>query len=82
MITNKALVNDILTHHLNSFGENNLTEILKDYTEEAEVWTPDGPLKGLTAIRMFFAVYFVTIPTGSPFEMKQLTLTENAAYIV
>jgi ketosteroid isomerase-like protein len=82
METSETLTSEVLNHHLTAFGANDLDEILKDYTEESEVLTPDGPLKGLVAIRRFFAAYFVTIPTGSAFEMKQLTITGNAAYIV
>lgn len=72
----------VLTHHLIAFGNNDLEEILRDYTEESEVLTPEGPIKGLAAIRQFFADYFVTIPTGSAFEMKKLTVTGSTAYIV
>lgn len=73
---------EILTHHLTAFGNNDLDEIMKDYTEESELLTPDGPLTGLPAIRQFFADYFVTVPTGSTFEMKKLTVTGNVAFIV
>ncbi|RYZ53884.1 MAG: nuclear transport factor 2 family protein [Sphingobacteriales bacterium] len=79
---NETITREVLIHHLTAFGNNDLDEILKDYTEESEVLTPDGPLKGLVAIHRFFAEYFATIPTGSTFDMKQLTVTGNAAYIV
>jgi ketosteroid isomerase-like protein len=79
---NETVTREVLTHHLTAFGSNDLNEIMKDYTEESEVLTPDGPIKGLSAIRTFFADFFVTIPSGSVFEMKQLTVTGNAAYIV
>jgi ketosteroid isomerase-like protein len=75
------LTKDILTHHLTAFGNNDLDEIMKDYTEESEVLTPSGPLKGLAPIRQFFADYFVTIPTGSAFELKQLTVTHQVGYV-
>ena len=81
MATNETTTKDILTHHLTAFGGNNLDEILKDYTEQSEVLTPSGHVKGLDAIRDFFADFFVTIPTGSAFEMKQLIITGNVAYI-
>lgn len=74
--------NEILTHHLTAFGDNNLDEIMKDYTEQSEVLTIDGSQKGLERIRNFFAEMFITIPTGSEFEMKQLTVTGNVAHIV
>ncbi|TXK36949.1 nuclear transport factor 2 family protein [Pontibacter qinzhouensis] len=75
------ITKEVLTHHLTAFGSNNLEEIMKDYTEESVVLTPDGPLKGLAAIRKFFEDFFITIPTGSAFEMKQLTVIGYVAYI-
>lgn len=82
MTTNKTITSEVLHHHLMAFGNNDLNEIMKDYTEESELLTPEGHLKGLAAIRKFFVDYFITIPTGSAFEMKQLSVTSNAAYIV
>jgi ketosteroid isomerase-like protein len=73
--------NEVLMHHLTAFGNNDLEEILKDYTQESELLTPDGTLKGLAAIKGFFEDYFVAIPTGSAFEMKQLTVTGPVAYV-
>lgn len=72
---------EVLTHHLTAFGNNNLDEIMKDYTEQSEVLTQEGHLIGLEAIRKFFEDFFITIPKGSAFEMKQLTVTNNVAYI-
>lgn len=77
----EALTKEVLTHHLTAFGNNDLEEIMKDYTEASQVLTPNGPLKGLAAIRQFFADYFVTIPTGSSFELKQLTVTRQVGYV-
>jgi hypothetical protein len=82
MTANETITTAVLQHHLTAFGANNLDEIMKDYTEASEVLTPEGPLKGLLAIRQFFADYFVAIPAGSAFDMKRLTVTGNAAYIV
>ncbi|RDV16524.1 nuclear transport factor 2 family protein [Pontibacter diazotrophicus] len=81
MLTSETVTRDILTHHLTAFGNNDLDGIMKDYTAESEVLTPEGPLKGLAAIRKFFEDFFIAIPTGSAFEMKQLTVTGNVAYI-
>jgi ketosteroid isomerase-like protein len=81
METTEALTNEVLIHHLTAFGNNDLEEIMKDYTEESQVLTPHGPLKDLAAIREFFADYFITIPTGSTFEMKQMTVIQQVAYV-
>ncbi|WP_197276618.1 alpha/beta fold hydrolase [Flavobacterium sp. KJJ] len=83
---NKTTMNNtaeqILMHHLVAFGDNNLNEILKDYTEQSVIMTPQGPIKGLGEIREFFKVFFNVIPTGSSFSMKQKTINGNVAYIV
>lgn len=78
----KEITSQVLTHHLTAFGNNDLDEIMKDYTEESELFTPTGPLSGLEAIREFFEAFFIAIPTGSAFEMKQLGVKDHVAYIV
>jgi ketosteroid isomerase-like protein len=71
-----------LMHHLTAFGNNDLDEILKDYTEQSVIMTPNGSIKGLTELREFFKDFFDVIPTGSSFSMKQKTIEGNVAYIV
>mgnify|MGYP003575377874 CR=1 FL=1 len=73
---------DILTHHLTAFGENNLDEILKDYTEQSVILTNEGQIKGLTKIKDFFDELFKLIPTGSVFEMLQFTIVDHVAHII
>lgn len=68
-------------HHLTAFGNNDLEEIMKDYTEELLLFTPTGILQGIAAIQQFFADYFIAIPTGSSFKMGQLQVKNNIAYI-
>lgn len=82
MKTSNEMTKTILTHHLTAFGNNDLDEIMKDYTEDSELLTPEGALNGLAAIRTFFEDFFKAIPTGSAFEMKQLLVTGPVAYIV
>jgi ketosteroid isomerase-like protein len=77
-----SITNSVLMHHLTAFGYNNLEEIMVDYTEDSEMLTEEGSLKGLSAITNFFSTFFEMIPTGSTFEMKQLSVTENVAHII
>ena len=79
--TQEATTNAVLTHHLTAFGDNDLDEILKDYTEESQVLTATGPLKGLAAIKGMFEDFFVKIPTGSDFEKQQVSVVDNVAYV-
>ncbi|OOV20490.1 hypothetical protein BXU10_13120 [Flavobacterium sp. LM4] len=74
-------VEQILMHHLIAFGDNNLDEILKDYTEQSIIMTPNRTIKGLTEIRKFFKDFFEAIPSGSHFEMKQKSIEGKVAYI-
>jgi hypothetical protein len=48
-----------------------MVEIMKDYLQESEVWTPDGSLVGLEAISSFYSYVFTLLPKGgTEFEMK------------
>lgn len=78
----ETVTNTVLMHHLTAFGDNNLDEIMLDYTEESIVLTDNGALNGLEKIRQFFKEMFALIPTGSHFEMKQLTISGTAAHII
>ena len=49
-----ASTKDVLEHHLKSFGEGNLKGILSDYAPGAVLFTPEGPLRGIDAIRPLF----------------------------
>lgn len=82
MNTIENTTKEILMHHLTAFGNNNLDEIMMDYTDQSTVLTENGELKGLNLIRAFFKNLFEIIPTGSFFEMKQLTISEGVAHII
>lgn len=75
------IVETVLNHHLIAFGDNNLDEIMKDYTESSVVLTPNGKIHGLDDIYKFFEDFFAVIPSGSDFEMKQKTIVDHLAYI-
>ena len=73
---------EILNHHLTAFGDNNLDEILKDYTEQSLIFTNDGTIQGLAKIKEFFDRLFRLIPKGSSFEMIQLSVSNNVAHMI
>ena len=74
---------DVLDHHLKSFGEGSLDGILSDYAPTAVLFTPEGPLKGLDAIRSLFQTMFAEFgKPGSAFTMKQLAVDSDYAYIL
>jgi hypothetical protein len=72
----------ILDHHVSAFIEADVDEIIKDFSEQSELLTPQGPLTGLNAIRSFFEDIFKAVPKGSSLEMKQELIRDNVAYIV
>jgi len=49
---------DILNHHLTSFGEGNLEEVMKDYNEDSVIIAPETKLEGTAAIRGLYETFF------------------------
>lgn len=72
---------EVLNHHLSAFLNADLNEMMKDYTEDSELLTPNGPLKGLNSISNFFAEAFKIVPKGSAFEMKQMIIRDDILYL-
>ena len=73
---------EILDHHVASFLEADVEEIMKGYSEQSELLTLQGPVKGLNAIRSFFEETFKAVPKGSTLDLKQELIRDNIAYIV
>lgn len=72
---------DVLTHHLNSFGD--IAGTMADYTAESRFFTPDGLLRGPEAIRRFFVRLFEEFAKpGMSFEMLRRQVDGDTAYIV
>ena len=73
----------VLEHHLSAFVNNDVNEIMRDYNEDAEVWTENGILKGRDAIRSFFIGAFGLFPFGkTEFELKKQIVEGNTAFIL
>jgi len=49
---------DVLDRHFESFAEYDLDGILADYSSDAVLFTPTGPLKGPDAIKPSFRPLF------------------------
>ncbi len=73
----------VLDHHLQSFGAGNTEEILKDYTEESVLLTPDGPVRGLAALKGAFDSFFGSIfkPGTYDFAMDRLEVEGEVGYV-
>lgn len=77
----EATTQEVVAHHLSAFNDADVEEILKDFTEDSELLTPDGMLKGLDIIRSFYGEVFKMVPKGSVLEMKQMIIRGNIAYV-
>jgi ketosteroid isomerase-like protein len=74
---------DVLDHHLKSFGEGDLNGILSDYAPRAILFTPDGPLEGVEAIRPLFKRLLAEFAKpGSSFKLKHQSIKGAYAYIL
>ena len=73
----------VVDHHLKSFGEGDLNGILSDYAPMAILFTPDGPLEGVDAIRLLFQGLLTEFAKpGSSFKLKHKSIKSNYAYIL
>ena len=72
---------EVLTHHLNCFGD--IAGTMADYSAESRLFTPGGLLRGSEAIRRFFVRLFEEfVKPGMSFEMLQQEVDGDTAYVV
>lgn len=73
----------VLEHHLKAFSENNLEEVMADYTAESILVTPDSTYTGLASIQNLFVGLFPAFPTeGTTIEMDNMFIQDELAYIL
>jgi ketosteroid isomerase-like protein len=78
-----ASTKDVRDHHLKCFAEGDLNGILSDYAPGAVLFTPDGPLRGIDAIRPLFQALVAEFgKLGATFRMKQQFVEGDYAYIL
>jgi ketosteroid isomerase-like protein len=63
---------EVLRRHVQSFFEGDLEGVVSDYSADAVVFTPNGPLKGNDSIREFFRALINEF--GQPVRMFSLQL--------
>jgi ketosteroid isomerase-like protein len=74
---------DVLDHHLKSFSEHDVEGILADYSSDAVLFLPDGPLSGPGAMRPLFQALISEFQKPvSSFQMQQRSIQGDYAYIV
>jgi hypothetical protein len=57
---------DVLDRHLNSFAKYDLAGILADYSSDAVLFTPAGPLRGPAEIKPLFRPSFLSFQSRAP----------------
>ena len=78
-----ASTKDVLDHHLKCFGEGDLDGVLADYSSDAVLFTPAGPLKGPDAMKPLFRNIFSEFAKpGASFAMLQKFVDGDYAYIL
>jgi ketosteroid isomerase-like protein len=74
---------NVVDNHLKSFGQRDLKGILSDYAPNAVLFTPEGPLRGVDAIRPFFQAMLAEFgKPGAVFSLKQQFVEGDCAYIL
>jgi len=78
-----ASTKEVLDHHLSCFGAGDLSGILSDYSPDAVLFTPDGALRGLEAIKPLFQGMFAEFAKpGATFSMQRQSVEGDYAYIL
>ena len=74
---------DVVDHYVKSFGEGDLKGILSDYAPGAILFMPEGPLRGIDAIRSLFQAMLAEFgKPGAVFSLKQQFVEGDYAYIL
>ncbi len=74
---------DVLTRHLKCLGEGDLIGVIADYAPDAVLFTPNGPINGVDAIRPFFQGMIAEFAKpGAAFTMTHQSVDGEYAYIL
>lgn len=74
---------NVIDSHLKCFIERDLGGTLADYAPGAVLFTPDGPLRGVDAIRPFFQALLSEFgKPGATFSLRHLSVEGEHAYIL
>ena len=74
---------DVLDHHLDAFGDQNMDEILDDYDEESVIITDTGTYRGRDEIaRMFEDLFADFSQSGAAMELHHQAIEDEIAHIV
>jgi ketosteroid isomerase-like protein len=75
--------NDVLDQHLKCFNEYDLDGVIADYSSDAVLFVPGGPLKDPNAIKPFFQALLAEFAKpGASFSMREQRVEGDYAYIL
>ena len=73
----------VLDHHWEAFTQNNMVEVMADYSDESVLITPDATYKGLDEIRKNFENAFKIFPRDkTSFGLNKSVIDRDVAYIL
>lgn len=83
-MTNTPTIQSVVRHHVAALVSGKIDEILIDYEPRSLVFTPSGPVLGLTALRELFTDFLCTLPRGSleKLEILREDYVDNHAYLL
>lgn len=64
-MANEWSTREVLQHHAEALGAENLEEIVADYSDDAIFTTPDGVLRGKDRIREAFTKLLADVPQAT-----------------
>ena len=74
---------DVLDHHVRCFGAGDIEGLLSDYSPDAVLFTPDGPLTRAAEIRGFFKAMIAEFgQPGTTFSMTQTSVVGEYVYVL
>ena len=78
-----ASTKEVIDNHLKCFGEGDLKGILSDYAPGAVLFTQDGPLRGIDAMRPLFQALIAEFgKPGAAFSLKHQSVEGDYGYIL
>jgi ketosteroid isomerase-like protein len=74
---------DVVDRHLSSFAKYDVDGIVADYSSDAILFTPDGPLKGPAAIKSLIQTLVSEFAKpGSSFTLQHRSIEGDHGYIL
>ncbi|HZW36243.1 MAG: nuclear transport factor 2 family protein [Deltaproteobacteria bacterium] len=76
--------NAVLDNHLAAAQRGDLEGVLSDFSEDAVLFLPQGPVRGIAELRDFYNAFLTQPPSGFPkaFELLRRDVEGEIAYIV